>query len=98
MYHIWQPFDITIPNIYERPKNIPKDVLMIGCFSDDGSKLCINTDGSVFRCSKNGRNTIHNEWNNFDEMLETEVSRIIGLYTREGLKINPNESILPPTI
>jgi len=93
--NVWQPFDIRTPNITERPKNAANNFFFIGGYNWDGSLLYIdNHTDKVHLCHRDDANSIY-EWNSFDNMLESEILRIITLFDGQGKKVNPHITTLP---
>ena len=91
----WQPFNILTPNIPERPKNAKKTYLFIGAYKWDHSYLYIDSDSmKVHFCSRFDATSLK-EWENFEVMLDEEVSRIISLFDKDGVRIDSKHSTLP---
>jgi hypothetical protein len=79
-----QPFGIISPNVDERIDDARENVLFIGGYSWNGSKLFIDTNsGEVIFCSGESTSTLL-IWKSFDEMLQSEIDRLIGHHTAEG--------------
>ena len=92
---VWQPFDIRLPNISERPKNAEDFFFFIGGYDWDGSLLYIDTHTEkVHLCHRDNAISLF-EWNGFELMLESEILRIINLFDTQGKEINPRISTLP---
>ncbi len=83
---IWQPFSIIPSNTTERIKDASSDMIFIGIYNWDGSKLYINQSNKVFRCSSKSTKPL-NEWNSFEEMIIEESNRISNLFIN-GKEIN----------
>jgi len=92
---VWQPFDIIIPNTLERPKNAEKNLFFIGSYDWDGSRLYMTpADNKVHFCDRDDATSLY-EWDNFPNMLESEIQRLIRLFDKQGKQINEDESTLP---
>ena len=82
-----QPFDIFTPNVKSRLKGAGKNVLFIGGYSWNGSKLYIDIQTEkVFMCSKRSIVPLY-EWNDFGAMLFSEIKRLKKLHTHDGKNI-----------
>jgi len=91
----FQPFDITTPNKLEKPKNAGDNVFIIGGYDWDGSYLFIDTETNKVHLCQNEDSTSLYEWKNFNKMLESEITRLIKLFDKNGKELNPDESTLP---
>jgi len=93
--HVWQPFDIVIPNIQERPMAATSNMFFIGGYDWDGSLLYIDklTD-KVHLCDQNDARSVY-QWENFGVMLSTEIYRLITLFDSNGREKDSNMSTLP---
>ena len=90
-----QPFDLDIPNIYEKPKNADKNIFIIGSYDWDGSYLYVDkNDNSVHLCERENAKSLY-KWNNFAEMLLSETNRLIKLFDKNGEEIDSSKSTLP---
>jgi hypothetical protein len=89
------PFDITTPNTLERIKNLGDNKLIIGSYFYDGSKLYIdNVTSKVHLCDRYDATSLY-EWPSFDEMLDSEIKRLVTLFDKLGRQIDENRSTLP---
>lgn len=92
---VWQPFAIETPNVHERPKDALSSFFFIGGYRDDGSRVYIDaTDGQVHRCPRRSAQPL-NRWPSFDVMLESEATRLAGLFDRQGRLIDPDAPTTP---
>lgn len=91
-----QPFSLTTPNISEKPKKAGKNIFYIGGYSSgNGAWLYIDKENNtVHLCKKGGVKSLY-QWNSFDEMLSSEVDRLVRLFDSDGKKLYPNKSMLP---
>jgi hypothetical protein len=79
------PFSILTTNLYERPKNAKPEHFFIGGYDwGNGSHLYINRDNNkVYRCKENDIKPL-NEWNNLNEMILSEIDRLMELHNVSG--------------
>jgi len=92
---VWQPFNIITPNTLERPKNAGKKFFFIGGYDWDGSLLYIDSaTNHVHLCEREDATSLY-DWKNFEQMLESEINRLVKLFDKEGKELNPDESTLP---
>ncbi|MCR5567855.1 MAG: SMI1/KNR4 family protein [Paludibacteraceae bacterium] len=92
-----QPFDIFLPNIDERAlyNNVKENYFFIGGYSDDGSQLCIDVlTNKVHLCSEDDATSLLS-WDNFDDMLISELTRLYALYSDDGRIIDEDKSVSP---
>ena len=89
------PFDLSDPNVYERPKNADKSCFFFASYSKDGSRLYMK-DGSdkVYYCARRDATPLK-EWSCFSEMLIEEVQRLKSLHGADGMLQVPSEATLP---
>ena len=89
------PFDLSIPNVYERPSNADASCFFIGGYSYDASKLYMKDDSDkVYYCARRDATPLK-EWNSFSEMLIEEIQRLKSLHDADGMLQVPNEETLP---
>ena len=80
----WQPFSIISLNTIERIKDARTYDFFIGGYNWDGSLLYIDTKTNyVIRCSNKSVQPL-NSWNNFEEMVTSEMKRIASLFDENG--------------
>lgn len=92
---VWQPFDIIIPNTLEKPANAKESVFIIGGYDWDGSYLYIDKrSGKVHLCDRDDAKSLY-EWDDFEEMLSSEVRRLVTLFDKEGKELDSDRSTLP---
>ena len=89
------PFDLSDPNVYERPKNADKSCFFFASYSKDGSRLYMK-DGSdkVYYCARRDATPLK-EWNSFSEMLIEEIQRLRSLHGADGMLKSTRRSTLP---
>ena len=87
------PFCILTPNMYERPKNANSECFFIGGYDLDGSHLYMNKNNNkIYRCKENNAKPL-NEWNSLNEMILSEIDRLIELHNENGeLKDNSKKT------
>ena len=89
------PFDLSIPNVYERPSNADASCFFIGGYSYDGSKLYMRSGSQkVFYCPRWDITPLK-EWNSFSEMLIEEIQRLKSLHGADGMLKSTRRSTLP---
>ena len=89
------PFDLSIPNVYERPSNADGNYFFFGSYSYDGSLLYIKDDVStVYYCARRDATPLK-EWNSFSEMLIEEIQRLKSLHGADGMLKSTRRSTLP---
>jgi len=81
-----QPYDLVALNLKsERPKGMPDNVIVIGGYRWDGSKICLFPDGVVVR-SIGSTFQPKDKWDSVWKMLEIEVARLSKMYDQLGRK------------
>lgn len=89
------PFDLSIPNVYERPSNADASCFFIGGYSYDASKLYMKDDSDkVYYCARRDATPLK-EWNSFSEMLIEEIQRLKSLHGADGMLQVAREETLP---
>ena len=89
------PFDLSDPNVYERPKNADKSCFFFASYSKDGSRLYMKDDSEkVYYCARRDATPLK-EWNSFSEMLIEEIQRLISLHGADGMLKSTRRSTLP---
>ncbi len=92
---VWQPFNIKTTNSMERPDNADKDFFFIGGYDWDGSLLYIDSKtNETHLCTREDATPFYS-WVNFEDMLKSEIKRLIKLFDKYGKELNPDESTLP---
>ena len=89
------PFDLSDPNVYERPKNAAKSCFFFASYSKDGSRLYMKDDADkVYYCARRDATPLK-EWNSFSEMLIEEIQRLKSLHGADGMLKSTRRSTLP---
>jgi hypothetical protein len=89
------PFDIVTINTFERPLNAGEDEFFIGSYNWDGSLIYVNTSSSkIFRCERDDSTPL-NSWENLDDFLLKEISRLSKLYDQLGREIDADQPKIP---
>ena len=89
------PFDLSDPNVYERPKNADKSCFFFASYSKDGSRLYMKADSDkVYYCARRDATPLK-EWNSFSEMLIEEIQRLRSLHGADGMLKSTRRSTLP---
>ena len=86
-------------NLYERPKNAKSEYFFIGGYDwGNGSHLYIDkSNNKVYRCETDNAKPL-NEWNTLNEMILSEIDRLIELHNERGeLKENVEQTTPAPT-
>ena len=93
------PFDLSDPNVYERPKNADKSCFFFASYSKDGSRLYMKDDSDkVYYCARYCARrdaTPLKEWNSFSEMLIEEIQRLKSIHGSDGMLKSTRRSTLP---
>ena len=89
------PFDLSIPNVYERPSNADSNCFFFGVYCYDGSLLYIKDDVStVYYCARRDATPIK-EWPSSSDMLIEEIQRLKSLHNADGILKSTRRSTLP---
>ena len=89
------PFDLSIPNVYERPSNADSNCFFFGSYSYDASNLYMRSGSQkVFYCPRWDITPLK-EWNSFSEMLIEEIQRLKSLHGADGMLKSTRRSTLP---
>ena len=92
---VQDPFDLSIPNVYERPSNADASCFFSGGYSYDSSNLYMRSGSQkVFYCPRWDITPLK-EWNSFSEMLIEEIQRLKSLHGADGMLQVPREETLP---
>lgn len=89
----FQPFDIFLANIKERPPWLNADEITIAFYDWDGSEAVLRPDGSIFRVTMNGERK--NRWSNVSEFIKNELTRLSSLFDETGRPKNPEVPTIP---
>jgi len=90
------PFDLSYPNILERPRAADPGWFMFGFYDEDGSKAYMDpSDGRVFRGSRDMTRPRLNQWASLDAFLTDEVRRLEGHFDERGRQIDPSRPTTP---
>lgn len=89
------PFDLSDPNVYERPRNADSGCFFFASYCKDGSRLYMKDDSEkVYYCGRRDATPLK-EWNSFSEMLIEEIQRLKSLHDADGMLQVPSEETLP---
>ena len=92
---VQDPFDLSDPNVYERPKNADKSCFFFASYSKDGSRLYMKDDSDkVYYCARRDATPLK-EWNSFSEMLIEEIQRLRSIHNNRGIPQVDWEKTLP---
>lgn len=90
------PFALETANTHERVTGAPNDVVFIGGYDDDGSRLWMRPgDPQVHRCPRYEFLPTLNTWPSFEAMLEAEVNRLASRFDERGVLIDPSTPTTP---
>ncbi|BDC99592.1 hypothetical protein PEPS_18730 [Persicobacter psychrovividus] len=83
----WQPFDFIFYNNEEKLPGLPNDMVVIGGYRWNGSKLCLNlkTEEVIFSSTDSYKELM--KWSSLEEMLGSELNRLSNRHTKEGKNI-----------
>jgi hypothetical protein len=79
-----QPYSPDIANDGERPSNAKQNYFFIGGYKWDGSNLYIDTETNLVHFCDRWDATSLYKWNSFEEMLVSEIKRLIKLFDEQG--------------
>lgn len=89
------PYELSIPNTYERPRNADSSYFFFASYSRDASRLYMR-DGSekVYYCARRDATPLK-EWDSFSDMLIEEIQRLRSLHDTEGMLQEERDTTLP---
>ena len=91
----WQPFSAIEPNTLERPRGLPREAVIVGGYSGDGSLVYVRADDSVARCDRDVATSL-NEWPHLFTMLATEAERFVHHFDAQGRPMDGDDWWTPP--
>lgn len=92
----WQPFDLEVPNVDERPHDAEVTHFFVGGYRADGSRLFVDpTDGMVYRRQRENARIL-NRWRGMADLLESEVVRLGWHFDSSGRRIDKAVPTTPP--
>lgn len=92
---VWQPFAIEEANVLERPRDANPDLVFIGGYKSDGSRLYMATDSpEVFRCQRDSSRP-QNSWPSLVTMLNEETARLAAHFDEQGRRRDPSRTTAP---
>ena len=95
-FSIRLPFDLSDPNVHERPRAADPAWFMFGFYNEDGSKAYIDPgDGRVYRGSRDMTKPRLNNWVSLDEFLISEVQRLQAHFDDRGRQLNLSRPTTP---
>ncbi|HEX2680311.1 MAG TPA: SMI1/KNR4 family protein [Candidatus Dormibacteraeota bacterium] len=90
------PFDLSNPNVHERPRAADPSWFIFGFYDEDGSKAYVNpVDGRVYRGSRDMTKPRLNEWAGLDDFLSSEVQRLRAHFDDSGHQLDPSRPTTP---
>lgn len=91
---VWQPFDIRLSNKYAAPADATPEMLFIGSYKWDGSKIYIHSKtNTICFCSRDSSHPLK-IWDSFITMLTLEIKRLYTLFDDSG---RPLDKLFPKT-
>jgi hypothetical protein len=88
-----QPFDIDPENAYS---SLDKDrLIVVGGYSADGSRLCIERSTSQAHVFERGAKTPMASWRSFEQCVASEMTRLKAMFDANG-KRRPDVSLEKP--
>ncbi|EJX0633972.1 SMI1/KNR4 family protein [Salmonella enterica] len=91
----FQPYDLVTPNVDERLIDADDDMIFIGGYSWDGSRIYTKTDDSkIYICSPRSAKPLKS-WGSMGQFIMQEVGRISALFDSNGIIIDASKSTLP---
>lgn len=90
-----QPFDLVIDNNYssEKPTNATQEMFFFGSYLHGGARLYFDKDETICFCSKDDAFALK-KWDNFEDMLISEIIRIYGLFDDFGHPLKETHDLL----
>jgi hypothetical protein len=90
-----QPYDIDIPNVYERPKDAEDNIIFFGGYSWNGSLFYTKVnDEKIYWCDRKSTKPLKH-WNSIEDFIYQEANRIAALFDSKGIPVDLNKSTLP---
>ena len=79
------PFDLTDPNVHERPRAADPSWFIFSFYQEDGSPAYMDPkDNRVYRGSRDLTRPRLNQWSSLDDYLEQEIGRMAPLFDERG--------------
>ena len=91
---VWQPFDLIVSNVYEKPVNAASEMFFFGSYHWDGSLLYFNSQNEICYCSREDARPLK-KWNNFLSMLISEIRRLYALFDDTGRSLDSSIPTIP---
>jgi len=80
-----QPFDLSIPNLKERPRAAKDHWFIFAFYDQDGSLAYLDGETpTVYRADRAMSNPTLNEWTNLGVFLSSETARLGALFDERG--------------
>lgn len=85
---VWQPYSIIeMNNKFNKPMNAGEQMLFIGSYDWDGSKIYMDDNNFVYYCLQNDATPIM-KWDSLSSMLISEINRLYELFDSKGKQLN----------
>lgn len=90
------PFDLSGPNVHQRPRAADPAWFIFGFYTSDGSRAWLDPhDGRIFRGSRDLTQPRLNQWPSLDDFLIAEVTRLSAHFDELGRPLNPTRPTTP---
>lgn len=91
----FQPYDLMTPNVDERLKDADDDMIFIGGYSWDGSRIYTKeNDSKIYLCSPKSSRPLK-IWESLSIFIAQEAERMPTLFDTNGIIIDASKSTLP---
>lgn len=84
-----QPFDVSTPNVDERPRDARADAVFVAAYGFDGSMVYITNDAEEAILCRRGTAAPVCSWPSFASMLHEEVTRLAEAYSATEFALPP---------
>lgn len=93
------PFDLSDPNVHERPRAADATWFLFAFYDEDGSEAYIDSaDHRVYRGSRDMTKPRLNQWASLDDFLISEVGRLAVLFDERGRQLKPTHPTTPDAV
>ncbi len=93
---IRQPFDLSVPNVKERPRAAQDSWFIIGAYKADGSCVYLDDDDPrVYRANRDMSRPSLNVWSTLGEFLDFEIHRLAGHFDDLGRRLDDTRPTTP---
>jgi len=93
------PFDLSDPNVHERPRVADPTWFLFAFYDEDGSEAYIDpADHRVYRGSRDMTMPRLNQWASLDDFLIGEVRRLALHFDERGRQLDPSHPTTPDAV